>query len=871
MHKLNLYLLAGLCAIGSVTYGQDKRYPIGSSTNVLNSFRQQVTTTQKPNGISRLQLKISSSVTLPAAISHRRSLGTGTEQLAGSIENVPNSSFYLMIEGKTVYGHILLHNSKKAYKYFSDNNGAVFVEETDINQVVCVEYQQATTTIPITSTTDASAANAVAAVTDLQSYPGGNGCVLLDFDGQYVSGTGWNNGNPITAAPANLSDADKENVWKLISEDYRPFHLNVTTSEAVFNSYPKTKRMRCIFTPTNTAAPGAGGVAYLGSFKWNDETPCWVFNSGAKGAGEAGSHEVGHTFGLSHDGRTSPVEEYYAGQGNWAPIMGVGYYESLVQWSKGEYANPSKTEDDLAMISSTTYGVGYRADDYGNTISAAGSLTVDASGNVSNAGVVERTGDVDMFAFTTNGGTANLTFSPNAYSPNLDIVATLYNNTGTVITSANPTALNATISSTLAAGTYYVSVTGTGSGSPATTGYSNYGSLGTYTITGTVAGGSTPTGVAIFYKDCNYTGTYAVGLNEGSYTIAQLTAKGITNKDVSSIKITSGYEVVLYKNDNFTGSFAGYTGDVACLVSSGWNDSAASIRVRSITNKLPAVSITSPASGSTFTSPASITINANASDADGAISKVEFFNGITKLGEDLTSPYSYTWSGAGAGTYAVRAVATDDRGGQATAQISVVMNNPAGAIVYKDCNYGGYAISLPVGTYTLNQLMSLGAVNDDISSLKVSSGFEVILYQDNNFTGAAYLFRSNFACLVSVGLSGGTTVNLNDWSSSVVVRQATTARAAAAPGDNGGVVPFIDYTTTMKILPNPVTSEMVIQYGNMGDVFDVKIVNINGDVVFTAPRILSGQHINISNLKTGMYFLKINTGKETITKKLIKR
>src|SRR5688500_9256531 len=105
MLKFNLYLLAGLCIIGSATYGQDKRYPIGNSTTILNSFRQQITTTQRPNGISRLQLKVSSSVSLPAAITYRRSLGTGSELLAGSIENVPNSSFYLMIEGRSVNGN----------------------------------------------------------------------------------------------------------------------------------------------------------------------------------------------------------------------------------------------------------------------------------------------------------------------------------------------------------------------------------------------------------------------------------------------------------------------------------------------------------------------------------------------------------------------------------------------------------------------------------------------------------------------------------------------------------------------------------------------------------------------------------------------
>jgi hypothetical protein len=869
MLKLNLYLLAGLCIIGSATYAQDKRYPIGSSTNVLNSFRQQITSTQRPNGISRLQLKVSSSVNLPAAITYRRSLGTGSELLAGSIENVPNSSFYLMIEGRSVNGHIVLYNSKKAYTYSSDDNGAVFIEETDINKVVCIDYQKGTTTTPEASTTDAPIANAPAAITDLQSYPGGNGCVLLDFDGQYVSGTGWNNGNPITAAPANLSDADKETVWKLISEDFRPFHLNITTSEAVFNTYPKTKRMRCIFTPTNTAAPGAGGVAYLNSFRWNDDTPCWVFNGGARAAGEAGSHEVGHTFGLSHDGRTSPAEEYFSGQGNWAPIMGVGYYVSLVQWSKGEYANPSTTQDDLAIITNTANGIGYRADDYGNTISAAASLNVNTAGAVSNAGVIERSGDVDMFAFSTTGGTLNLTFTPNASHPDLDIIATLYNNTGTVITTNNPTALNASISSTLAAGTYYVSVAGTGSGSPTATGYTNYGSLGYYTVTGTITGGSTPTGIAIFYKDCNYSGTYAIGLNEGSYTIAQLTAKGITNKDISSIKITSGYEVVLYKNDNFGGASAGYTADVACLVSGGWNDSASSVRIRSVSNTLPVVSITSPANSSTFTAPASITINATASDADGAINKVEFYNGTTKLGEDATSPYSFTWSNAGGGTYNIRAVATDDRGGQTTAQITVVINNPPGGIVYKDCNYGGYAINLPVGSYTLNQLIAKGAIDNDISSLKVNSGYEAILYRDNNFAGPAYLFRSNYACLVTVGLSGGSNVNLNDWTSSVVIRKSATARAMGS--EESGVIPYTEYTSTLRILPNPVNSEMVIQYGNMGDYFDVKILDVNGSIVYSAPRIMSGQHINIAMLGTGVYFLKLNNGKEIITKKLIKR
>jgi len=83
-------------------------------------------------------------------------------------------------------------------------------------------------------------------------------------------------------------------------------------------------------------------------------------------------------------------------------------------------------------------------------------------------------------------------------------------------------------------------------------------------------------------------------------------------------------------------------------------------------NSAPTVSITSPANNSSYTTPASITINATASDTDGTVSKVEFYNGATKLGEDTSSPYTYTWTNVSAGTYSLNAKATDDDGATTT-------------------------------------------------------------------------------------------------------------------------------------------------------------------------------------------------------------
>lgn len=77
-------------------------------------------------------------------------------------------------------------------------------------------------------------------------------------------------------------------------------------------------------------------------------------------------------------------------------------------------------------------------------------------------------------------------------------------------------------------------------------------------------------------------------------------------------------------------------------------------------NQPPTVSITAPANNTAYTAPASVTINADAADSDGTVKKVEFFNGSTKLGEDTTSPYSYTWNNVAAGSYALTAKATDN-------------------------------------------------------------------------------------------------------------------------------------------------------------------------------------------------------------------
>lgn len=74
----------------------------------------------------------------------------------------------------------------------------------------------------------------------------------------------------------------------------------------------------------------------------------------------------------------------------------------------------------------------------------------------------------------------------------------------------------------------------------------------------------------------------------------------------------------------------------------------------------PTVSLASPADGAQFAAGAPIAITAAASDADGTVTKVEFFDGTSKLGEATQAPFTYTWTGAAPGSHVLSAKATDD-------------------------------------------------------------------------------------------------------------------------------------------------------------------------------------------------------------------
>lgn len=330
------------------------------------------------------------------------------------------------------------------------------------------------------------------------SYPSATATILLDFDGMLVSGTVWNFSGPFTANPSGLTNLQITEVFNRVAEDYRPFNINITTEEAKYTAAPAAMRMRVIITSSyEWYGSGAGGVAYVNSFKWGDGTPCFVFSSlfgyNVKNIAEAVSHEAGHTVGLRHqstyDAACFKTSEYNWGQGTgeigWAPIMGAGYNQNMTVWHNGPNSfGCASIQSDLDIVTSSYYGFGYRPDDNGNNFGSSTGLSFDGAGQFTINGVVERTTDIDYYQFTLpefgnftldaipyNVGTGNA-------GSDLDMNVVIYDQYYNALGTYNPgNQLSSLIDTILSAGTYYISVSGEGNMYA-----TDYGSLGSYSL-----------------------------------------------------------------------------------------------------------------------------------------------------------------------------------------------------------------------------------------------------------------------------------------------------------------------------------------------------------------------------------------------------
>jgi hypothetical protein len=177
-------------------------------------------------------------------------------------------------------------------------------------------------------------------------------------------------------------------------------------------------------------------------------------------------------------------------------------------------------------------------------------------------------------------------------------------------------------------------------------------------------------------------------------------------------------------------------------------------------------------------------------------------------------------------------------------------------VLYTDCNYGGNAVALPVGRYTLADLITRGMPNDSVSSLRVMNGYQAILYWDTDFGGNSLVKTADDWCLVDDGW--------NDAMSSIII-QPTTARMSEPPP------PAADDRSGVSVYPNPASNVLTIYPGNSGYQY-LYMVNMSGRTVLTKnlSHNASSVTINVSNLEKGVYSVVLKGGRNgNVLKKVV--
>jgi hypothetical protein len=341
------------------------------------------------------------------------------------------------------------------------------------------------------------------------SNPGAFAQLYLDFDGN-VGPSGWcgtsgvittavfgTDGDPNTYSAGELTLIDQ--IWKRTAEDYAPFNINVTT--VLPSDFNNKHALRVAIGGQSGGLnwSGIGGVGCLGSFYNGGSSDNIVFvhapnlGNNAKNIGMVNSHEGGHAFGLPHqDSPSGGCGGYHSG-GNYngeskGPIMGAPYGSTREIWWKG--FEGCGTTDDMAILSNANNGYGYVADDEPDVFDQARRIRASTGVFVGDlTGIISKTTDIDIYAFTSPAGSASITVSAATLGPNLDANMDLYHDVaGTpVLLASVDTAGNnfgGTINFSVPAGKKYIVVKSDG----------DYGEVGAYTLSGTVPTSITTSG-----------------------------------------------------------------------------------------------------------------------------------------------------------------------------------------------------------------------------------------------------------------------------------------------------------------------------------------------------------------------------------------
>jgi uncharacterized repeat protein (TIGR02059 family) len=175
---------------------------------------------------------------------------------------------------------------------------------------------------------------------------------------------------------------------------------------------------------------------------------------------------------------------------------------------------------------------------------------------------------------------------------------------------------------------------------------------------------------------------FSVHVNSAVRTVNAVAVSGTKVQLILASPIVYGNVVTFSYTKPSSNPLRSTSGGIAASISNQTVDNNCS-NIAPTINQPPVVEISNPLKGNEYETNSTITLEAIASDPDGSISKVEFYNGAVKLVELTAAPYIYTWKDVAAGNYSITAVAMDNLNASTT---SLPLEFEVGTIIKYDAN-----------------------------------------------------------------------------------------------------------------------------------------------------------------------------------------
>ncbi len=338
------------------------------------------------------------------------------------------------------------------------------------------------------------------------------------------------------------------------------------------------------------------------------------------------------------------------------------------------------------------------------------------------------------------------------------------------------------------------------------------------------------------------------------------TARTVSSVAVSGTKVTLTLASPVVYGDAVT---IAYTKPSTNPLQTAAGGQAESFPAKTVTNNIaapvnspPLIDISSPTKSTTFIAPATVTIDASASDRDGKVVRVEFYNGTTRLGERTSEPWSFTWKEVNEGSYSITAAATDNLGARTVSSaVRIVVEKAVSAVNLAP----SIAITSPINTSLeapAKVTLTVDASDPDGSITKVEFMAGGVKIGESSVYPFSFTFQCDTAGVYEITAVAWDNLNATTTSAPVTIsfslKRELPDLANLYPSPNNGA-----FTVGF----NPFTDSLIEKR--------LTILSLSGRTVFSIAISdeETSRQVDISGVVPGIYIMHITEGDRILTAK----